>query len=911
MTTRFAAALTVTAMCLIPLAWAGPTELPDPPLVNWTVPPYWAPPVPNLAEGGAGGRMVAQAQELAVQAQALPSSPLPFTAITPCRVADTRGYGFTGEYGPPALVSGSDRSFTIPGQCGIPSGAVAVSFNFTILEMTTGGDLRVYPAGDTAPLVSTQNWTVSTGAIANAAIVPLGSGGAVTVRLDGLGSAELIIDVNGYFAPQSVVTSLTGGASTLTGDVTLAEGANITITPSGNTLTIAAAGGGGSVLPIGSPGQTLYSDGSSWLASGFLSNTGSAIGIGTSTPEYQLDLNGMMNMPATVATSGTPTAGVLLLGGRPFLHAYAPPGSSGGNTFVGQGAGNFTMGGGDSNDGASNTAIGEGSLSSNTTGHSNTASGSMTLAANTTGTANTATGSASLGSNTAGSGNTASGYQALYDLNIADGTGANTAVGYNSGRGIVTGVNNTIIGANVTGLASTLSNHIIIADGAGNQRIVADGSGNVGIGTSTPGYPLDVNGTAKATDLVLTNPAPVASGGTGTNLSATGPGYLKQAAAGANVTVGTIAGADLPAMSTDAKGAVPPTGTPAGNFLRDDGEWAAAGGGGPGGVSGALQYNNGGAFGGILGSSVSGSAASLLGAFTADSLTLSAAASGNGMTVFSMPSSYADRGPFNWTYNQNHGSTDPVWFFGYNFGSSHPRDNPQDGAIGLSFEGDWNGAGEFHITSVDLADVYHRMLSFAMTYATGATSVSLAASQFVIYDVGPATPTPLMSFAASYGSNPESAQVSLDHGAFYVATYGSGLMFRNHDQSGYIPGLAFDPYSTHGYDNLVIGWPALNATETKAEINGELKLYNVTAAHVPATIYGASSQSGDYLQARTVGNALVFGVSATGQVTGSGFTAGTSAGLTTVVTVRDAGGTADCTMTYTGGLLTATTCSHT
>jgi len=45
----------------------------------------------------------------------------------------------------------------------------------------------------------------------------------------------------------------------------------------------------------------------------------------------------------------------------------------------------------------------------------------------------------------------------------------------------MTGSANTIIGANVTGLASNLSNNIIIADGDGNQRINVTATGNVGI----------------------------------------------------------------------------------------------------------------------------------------------------------------------------------------------------------------------------------------------------------------------------------------------------------------------------------------------------------------------------------------------------------------------------------------------
>ncbi len=60
--------------------------------------------------------------------------------------------------------------------------------------------------------------------------------------------------------------------------------------------------------------------------------------------------------------------------------------------------------------------------------------------------------------------------------------------------GIITGSANTIIGANVTGLAAGLSNNIIIADGNGNRRINVDATGNVGIGTDAPTALLDVMG---------------------------------------------------------------------------------------------------------------------------------------------------------------------------------------------------------------------------------------------------------------------------------------------------------------------------------------------------------------------------------------------------------------------------------
>jgi hypothetical protein len=124
--------------------------------------------------------------------------PRPFIGVTPCRVADTRGNGFTGAYGPPALVANATRSFAFAGQCGIPAGAEAVSFNFGALNVGGAGDLRVFPAGGGIPLVSTLNYNASTPNIANAAIVPLGSG-AITVQADAV-SIDLIIDVNGYYS---------------------------------------------------------------------------------------------------------------------------------------------------------------------------------------------------------------------------------------------------------------------------------------------------------------------------------------------------------------------------------------------------------------------------------------------------------------------------------------------------------------------------------------------------------------------------------------------------------------------------------------------------------------------------------------------------------------------------------------
>ena len=186
--------------------------------------------------------------------------------------------------------------------------------------------------------------------------------------------------------------------------------------------------------------------------------------------------------------------------------------------------------------GGSNTSVGIQSLSGNTTGSNNTAMGSTTLQLNTTGSNNTAMGSSALVNSTgsfntavgsgalfnngSGSNNTAVGYNALRSVTtissnntgIGDSVGytttgsGNTYVGYKTGIGIVNGFNNTIIGANIAGLSSTLSNNILLADGSGNIRFDAFSTGNVAIGSTTDnGNKLQINGSSSFSDSVILN----------------------------------------------------------------------------------------------------------------------------------------------------------------------------------------------------------------------------------------------------------------------------------------------------------------------------------------------------------------------------------------------------------------------
>jgi hypothetical protein len=155
--------------------------------------------------------------------------------------------------------------------------------------------------------------------------------------------------------------------------------------------------------------------------------------------------------------------------------------------------------------GSFNTASGYSALASNTTGRNNTASGSSALNDNSSGSNNTASGLAALASNTTGGNNTASGTAALF----ANSTGSdNTASGYYALTSNITGTLLTCIGFGCNTTADGLTNATAIGAnamvGESNALVLGSINGvnsatsgtNVGIGTTTPQYPLDVNGNA-------------------------------------------------------------------------------------------------------------------------------------------------------------------------------------------------------------------------------------------------------------------------------------------------------------------------------------------------------------------------------------------------------------------------------
>ena len=454
---------------------------------NWAAPPLWSPPAAQRE-----GALVEETARAAPHGeQALTAtSPMPFVAINPCRMLDTRVTG-----GP--IATGFTRDANLTGApCGIPSTAAAVSANFVVFNIVgapSNGVLKVWPTGSPSTFQALINWSPTAGQIDNASVVPVGTGGAITLQPNqGAGSIDMVIDVNGYYGG-SVVTDVTAGTGISGGGsgsvsigiaaggvtsnelaanavtagavapgqvvkdvnglhdaVTLSPGSNVTITPSGNTLTIASVS-----TSSNTPNMAVSRDAAGSFSAGSLS------------------LAGTLRLPATNSAG---TAGSLLVGGVRFLHSYGSE-----NTFVGTGAGNRTMtGAGD------NTAVGAYAMPFNTSGESNAALGARALYSNTSGTGNTACGGFALWSNgnasfntgigsfallnnsTSGS-NTAVGSQAMASLDFANSgvpwIGYNTAVGANAlhstnPTGTTNGIQNTAVGydslwANTTGLQNT------------------------------------------------------------------------------------------------------------------------------------------------------------------------------------------------------------------------------------------------------------------------------------------------------------------------------------------------------------------------------------------------------------------------------------------------------------------------
>jgi hypothetical protein len=112
---------------------------------------------------------------------------------SPQRVVDTC---------PNPIGTGQTQCFTLAGVAGVPANATGLVLNLTAVGYGTPGWLTGFPAGQVIPATSTVNFDTSEFAIANGAIVGIGSGGQVCVNVGTVaslpGNSQAVIDVVGY-----------------------------------------------------------------------------------------------------------------------------------------------------------------------------------------------------------------------------------------------------------------------------------------------------------------------------------------------------------------------------------------------------------------------------------------------------------------------------------------------------------------------------------------------------------------------------------------------------------------------------------------------------------------------------------------------------------------------------------------
>ena len=252
---------------LIVCALASTLAAQDPiiPLTNWAAPLYWQAPAPARPQG--------KAMELQPLTVGAITPPLVFVGMTPCRVMDTRaGYGQPGPFGPPALGAGETRTLPLPTHpaCGVSSTAQAYSLNVTVLPKGPLGFVTIWNTGTTRPVVATLN--ALDGQIHNnAAIVPAGTNGSIDVFVTD--ATDMILDINGYYAPPSALTlTLAAGSASAPSVAFTGDPGTGVFSPSSGTLGFATAGtsrltidGTGKVVVSGSlgigvpaPGQRLH-----------------------------------------------------------------------------------------------------------------------------------------------------------------------------------------------------------------------------------------------------------------------------------------------------------------------------------------------------------------------------------------------------------------------------------------------------------------------------------------------------------------------------------------------------------------------------------------------------------------------------------------------------------------------------
>jgi len=196
--------------------------------------------------------------------------------------------------------------------------------NITVTNTQGPGFILIYPQGGSQPTVSTLNY-VAGQTVANAAIVPAGTGGGITV-IAGVSGTELIIDINGYFSdtlgtPENFL-SISNNSSQYS--IVATNGSTTCVGPCGIRANIFSTAGGHAVS-----GYAVSATGANIGVYGEASSTGGAIGVkGIAPASTAIPTFGVMG---ETHSSGINSGGV---------YGLATQASSSGGYFVNTVAGN-------------------------------------------------------------------------------------------------------------------------------------------------------------------------------------------------------------------------------------------------------------------------------------------------------------------------------------------------------------------------------------------------------------------------------------------------------------------------------------------------------------------------------------------------------------------------------------------
>jgi len=138
-----------------------------------------------------------------------------YNALNPYRICDTRTGNPSGLAGSDGqclgntLAAGGTLTIQVTGtnptgttSGGVPSSGVsAVVLNVTVTGPTAASYLTVWPAGASQPVASNLNF-VAGQTVSNRVIVPVSSSGQVSIY-NGYGTADVVVDVNGWFTDGS------------------------------------------------------------------------------------------------------------------------------------------------------------------------------------------------------------------------------------------------------------------------------------------------------------------------------------------------------------------------------------------------------------------------------------------------------------------------------------------------------------------------------------------------------------------------------------------------------------------------------------------------------------------------------------------------------------------------------------